>query len=121
MIDCTKIVFTYRVQSHVVNFQSQLQALFDRAPHLHQLTINNDESIPLQMSLFNHIKASIRHLDKQWCKSYFNEEECITYIIVRSSFTTQNEILFVGVRNRESIVNLVNNMINLRALSFRYE
>jgi hypothetical protein len=48
------------------------------------------------------------------CNHYFNEEECL--ILTRSPLGVQCEVLLILVNNRESIINLVQNMHNLRAL-----
>jgi hypothetical protein len=89
-----------------------VQALFDRAPHLKSLYINT--SLSLKMSLFKCSNPSIRelHLDKS--KHYFNENECI--LLSHSSLGVQCEVLKIRVDNRECIINLIENMINLRIL-----
>ncbi|CAF5127807.1 unnamed protein product, partial [Rotaria sp. Silwood1] len=46
-------------------------------------------------------------------------EECFN--LSRSPLTFQCEVLFIQVRNRQSIINLVKNMINLRALHIQCE
>jgi hypothetical protein len=112
IVPTLKQLYSLRVSSYTDTFQSQLQNLLDRAPHLYDLDIRQDESLPLQMSLFKHTNASVRTLD---LKSHqFNEEECIT--LNRSSLGVQCQILSIKVKNRESIIILVKNMINLRAL-----
>jgi hypothetical protein len=102
------------VWRHVDMFQSQLQALFNRAPHLVALTIYQNVSSPLQRSLFEYTNISVRHLYLQYNNLYFNEEECIA--LARSPLGAQCEVLFIGVKNRESIIHLVTQMIKLRSL-----
>ena len=96
-----------------------MQTLLDRAPHLRTLSFNQDASLPLQMSLFKYTNASVRELNLRDCNYCFNEEECIT--LSRSSLGIQCEVLSIRVNNRESIINLVKNMINLRALNVKYD
>ncbi|CAF4994318.1 unnamed protein product [Rotaria sp. Silwood1] len=100
-------------------FQSQFQTLLDRAPHLHRLSISQDKSLPLQMSLFKYTTGSIRRLDLNQYNYQFNEEECLT--LSHSPLSVRCEILFIQVTNRECIINLIKNMINLRALYIKYE
>lgn len=52
------LTVTYDVDA----FQSQLQTLLDREFHLQSLTIKQNESFPLQMSLFKYTSASVRDL-----------------------------------------------------------
>ncbi|CAF0841534.1 unnamed protein product [Rotaria sordida] len=102
------------VSSHGDTFHSQVQTLLDRAPHLHALTINQDKSLPLEMSLFKYSKTSVRELSLDKCQHYFNEEEC--NLLSPSSLGVQCEVLFILVDNREFIINLVKNMVSLRIL-----
>ncbi|CAF1012773.1 unnamed protein product [Rotaria sordida] len=102
------------VSSHTDAFQSQLQTLLDQALHLYTLTIRQDTSLPLQISLFKYINKSVRRFDLYDCNYCFNEKECTT--LSRSSLGSQCEVLSIRVKNRESIVHLVKNMFNLRAL-----
>ncbi|CAF1267520.1 unnamed protein product [Rotaria sordida] len=104
-----------RISSHADTFQSQLQALLNRAPHLRRLHISQDASLPLQRSLFIYTHRSIFLLDLHECYHYFNEEECLT--LSRSPLGIQCEALFIQLNNRQSIISLVRNMINLRALN----
>ncbi|CAF0890618.1 unnamed protein product [Adineta steineri] len=99
--------------------QSELQALLNRIPYLRTLTIHHDASLPLPMSLFNcTFPSSIHYLNLQYCEHYFNEEDCT--ILTHSSLTSQCKFLDILVKNRQSIMILVSNMINLCALSARF-
>ncbi|CAF1467607.1 unnamed protein product [Adineta steineri] len=100
--------------------QSKLQAFLDRMPHLRTLTIHQDASFPLPMSLFNcTFPSSIHYLHLQNCKHYFNEEDCT--ILTHSSLTSQCKQLNILVKNRQSIIIiLVNNMTVLCALRARF-
>ncbi|CAF1479148.1 unnamed protein product [Rotaria sordida] len=94
-------------------YQSQLQTLLDRAPHLCDLHITLDVLSPLKMSLFEHTNPSIRQLTIIY--HWFNEEECIT--LTHSPLGTQCEELSIEVKNRQNITILLENMINLRFLN----
>ncbi|CAF3068446.1 unnamed protein product [Rotaria sp. Silwood2] len=95
-------------------FQSQLQTLLDRAPRLYSLCIQQDKSLPLQMSLFKCMTASVHRLDLGDDYYQFNEEECLT--LSHSTLGVQCKLLFIQVINRQSIICLVKNMINLQSL-----
>jgi hypothetical protein len=70
--------------------------------------------MPLQVSLFNYKNESIRELNLRKCNYWFNEEECMR--LCHSPLGAQCQLLHIHVKNRECIIILVNNMINLRAL-----
>ncbi|CAF3564440.1 unnamed protein product [Rotaria sp. Silwood1] len=63
--------------------------------------------------------TSVHRLDLNVYNHQFNEEECFN--LSRSPLTFQCEVLFIQVINRQSIINLVKNMINLRALHIQCE
>jgi hypothetical protein len=99
--------------------QSQVKALLDRAPHLSELTIRNIGFSPLQMSSFQYTNISVRQLDIQNGSHYFNEDESMA--LARSPLGIQCQVLTTLVRNRESILTLIQNMINLRFLTIACE
>ncbi|CAF1241747.1 unnamed protein product [Rotaria sordida] len=103
------------VSSYDDIYNSQFQVLLDRAPNLRHLDIRQDKSLTLQMSSFQYINASVHQLDLRNCNHYFTADECIT--LSRSPLAVQCEVLSILVDNRESIIYLVKNMINLRSLS----
>jgi hypothetical protein len=105
---------TLSIFSYADTFQSQLQTLLNQAPHLHILRIRQDPSLPLQMSLFKYRNASVRKLHLYDYDHCFNEEEC--FIFSRSPLGAQCEVLSIQLNNPKTIIYLVNNMINLRAL-----
>jgi hypothetical protein len=107
------------VSFHDDSFQSQLQTLLDRAPKLRDLRITQNSSSPLQTSLFQYTNMSVRRLDLQYHNPQFNEEECLA--LTRSPLGRKCEILSIQVKNRESILILVQNMINLQALHVECE
>ncbi|CAF0738756.1 unnamed protein product [Adineta steineri] len=95
--------------------QSKLQALLNRMPYLRTLTIHQKSLLPLPMSLFNcTFPSSIHYLDLENCEHYFNEKDCIR--LTRSSLTSHCERLDIPVKNLQSIIILVRNMINLCVL-----
>ncbi len=69
------------------------------------------------MSLFKYTNAAVRRINLDECNHVFNEEECIA--LTRSSLGAQCEILSIWVNIRKSIVDLVNNISNLRALTVK--
>jgi hypothetical protein len=99
--------------------QSELQTLLNRAPHLNQLTIYQNDILPLQIDLLKCTNTSVRQLDLEQCDPYFNEEECM--VLAHSSLGAQCQTLSIAVNNRECILNLLYNMNNLRALNVRWE
>ncbi|CAF1479063.1 unnamed protein product [Rotaria sordida] len=94
--------------------ESELQAILDRAPYLTTLTIQQDTSISIPMSLFKHTNPSIRKLDLENYVHYFNENERL--LLTRSLLAIQCEVLYIRINNRGNIITLVRNMINLRIL-----
>ncbi|CAF1471090.1 unnamed protein product [Adineta steineri] len=102
------------VLSYSDAYQSELQSLFDRAPKLHTLRINQDYSLPLQTSLFKCIKPSIHSLNFFKMNHCLNEEECLLFC--DSPLGMQCETCSFNVENLLCIIILVKNMINLQAL-----
>ncbi|CAF1036915.1 unnamed protein product [Adineta steineri] len=98
--------------------QSELQAFLDRMPHLRTLIIHQDASLPFSMAIFNCTFPSIHYLHLENCKHYFNEEDCT--ILSHSSLTSQCKQLDILVKNRQSIIILINKMTNLCALRARF-
>ncbi|CAF5111222.1 unnamed protein product [Rotaria sp. Silwood1] len=113
--------------------QHHLPFIVDR---IMTLTLSNYDSTPKQINLFfsyipsisqfTHLRSlnlwnipSIHRLDLNVYNHQFNEEECFN--LSRSPLTFQCEVLFIQVINRQSIINLVKNMINLRALHIQCE
>jgi hypothetical protein len=98
------------------NVQSQLQFLLDRAPRLHSLSF--DSWLPSVQ--IENTSTSVRRLDLQaspfyndWC--WFNDQRCA--ILSRSSLGVQCQTLLINVENRTNVLDLVNTMMNLRALN----
>ncbi|CAF1434546.1 unnamed protein product [Rotaria sordida] len=119
IVPSLKTLRSLRILSYTDTYQSQLQALLDRTPYLYRLDIRQELSLPLQISLFKYNNASVRQLCLQKYNYRFNEKECDT--LTHSSLGVQCEILSIKVKNRESIIILVKNMINLRALHIQCE
>ncbi|CAF3633147.1 unnamed protein product [Rotaria sp. Silwood1] len=93
--------------------------LLDYAPRLQSLSISRNQSLPLQISLFKYRNVSVRYLNLKNYNYQFNEEECLR--LNYSPLGVQCEVLFINVKNRESIMILVKNMINLRTLHIKCE
>jgi hypothetical protein len=102
------------VSSYTDTFQSELQKLLNRAPHLQLLKFKQDKSVPLQMSLFKCTNKSVHLIDLHDYNHCFNEEECFT--LIHSPLGLQCEVLSISVNNRENIIYLVKNMMKLRVL-----
>ncbi|CAF2563350.1 unnamed protein product [Rotaria sp. Silwood2] len=98
---------------------SDLQALFDRTPHLYSLGIDGCEVS--QLIDLNFICPSIRrliltsHSDEH--DEYLNDTQLT--ILANSLLGRQCEILSVDVENLMNIIYLVKNMVYLRALTCR--
>ncbi|CAF3914391.1 unnamed protein product [Rotaria sp. Silwood1] len=107
-------LYSLTIFSYINSFQFQLQNFLDQIPHLNRLAIGPDNSLPLQISLFKCTNVSIRQLDLQNYVYGFNEEECI--ILCQSSLGIQCQVLFIQVRNPQSIIYLIKNMVNLQQL-----
>ncbi|CAF1049376.1 unnamed protein product [Adineta steineri] len=120
----TMIPNLHKVSSLTLDFstdfpQSELQVFLNRMPHLRRLTLHQDASLPLPMSLFKcTFSSSIHYLYLQNCKHFFSEEDCI--ILSHSSLTSHCKQLDILVKNRESITILVNNMTSLCTLRARF-
>jgi hypothetical protein len=81
------------ISYHADTYQSQLQTLLDRAPHLEKLVIKQVALLPLQTSIFRYTSVSVRRLNLIDCNHCFNEEECIT--LTRSPLGIQCEVLYI--------------------------
>ncbi len=93
---------------------SQIQTLLDRAPHLYSLTIDSwsDSNVIVPINLTS---KSIRRLE---FKDYFNDARSTA--LSRSSLGIQCEVLVINVVNRTNLLELVNTMPSLQALTFQY-
>lgn len=98
---------------------SQLQSLFRRAPHLHSLSIASFNHSSSPWLLLQSASASVKQIDLQgfipsntdFC---FNQELCAQ--LIQSPLAANCEALSIQVENRSNIIDLVNNMVNLRTL-----
>ncbi|CAF4440895.1 unnamed protein product, partial [Rotaria sp. Silwood2] len=102
--------------------QFHLQSLLDRSPCLNSLIISSWPSS--EVPIVKNTNASLRQLDLRWpsrwsCSLELNSEECNTFI--HSPLAMQCEKLLIKVKNRESILDLVNGMGNLRILHIEYD
>ncbi|CAF1458291.1 unnamed protein product [Rotaria sordida] len=103
-------------------FHSQLQALLNRIPsYLCSLVIEQEESLPLPISLFKSINLKTSELNLYissiWSNPEniaFDEQQCIA--LCSSSLIIECEILSISVKNREYIIYLIKNINKLRSL-----
>ncbi|CAF3695447.1 unnamed protein product [Rotaria sp. Silwood1] len=98
------------------NIQSQLQILLDHTPYLYSLSFT---SCLLQMPPLELRNRSIRRLDLRGYNQYFNNEQCI--LLSQSLLGIQCEILFIKIKNYQILLDMLNNMINLRTLIIQCE
>ncbi|CAF2805783.1 unnamed protein product [Rotaria sp. Silwood2] len=99
------------------NIQSQLQVLLNHTPCLYSLCFTSCSSVLLQMPPLELQNISIRRLDLRGYNQYFNNEQCI--ILSHSLLGIQCEILFINIQNYHILLDMLNNMINLRTLIIR--
>ncbi|CAF1298591.1 unnamed protein product [Rotaria sordida] len=102
------------VSSYADSYQLQLQTLLDRASHLETLTISQDGSLSVQLSLLKCTTTSVRRFHLGNYNHCFNKEQCIT--LSRSPLMVQCEVLSIEVDDPECIINLIKNMTHLRSL-----
>ena len=102
---------------HANAFQSQVQALLNRATCLKRLSIHQRESTPLQTSIFTYKNMSVSEVDLRNINHYFTEEDCSK--LSHSPLGRQCQKLSILVRSRESVLSLVKNMHSLRSLNVR--
>ena len=93
---------------------SQLQTLFDGAPHLDQLTIHVDRILASEILSLKHINTSIRQLNIEFDEFSVDEETCRAF--VRLPLAACCDVLSINVWNNESVLTLISNMRRLRLL-----
>jgi hypothetical protein len=94
------------------NLQTQLQLLINRVPRLNSLSFNSCRLSILTSEIRD---LSIRRLDLGGYDEYFNDEQ------IRSLFGLQCEILFIKIKNRYILMDLMSNIINLQTLNIKCE
>jgi hypothetical protein len=97
---------------------SQLQILVNRATNLRSLTINSSSS-SLTMTFIENINISVLRLNLQGTGQWFDNEQCIT--LIKSPLCIRCEMLTINIKDCNSVLDLVNNIINLRALNILFE
>jgi hypothetical protein len=101
---------------------SQLQALLDRAPHLYSLKLCILPDLK-RKELFQIKSKSIRRLEfieeSTLYGHYFSKAEC--FALRESSLGRQCEVLLIGIKNRENVIDLINGMTDLRILTYTCE
>lgn len=98
---------------------AQLQLLLDLAPHLHTLRFSHLSD--LDGRLFKIENSSIRRLEFFTKESslyawYFTKQQCIE--LANSPLGRQCQTLVIDIKERTSINDLIENMINLQSLIF---
>jgi hypothetical protein len=104
--------------SNVIDYY-QLQKLLDQMPNLYLLQFNSFGGSP--EGIFQLTNSSIRRLDLMKAQlihgNLFNNEDCIN--LINSLLGRQCEVLFIEIENRTDILNLIEQISHLRALTFR--
>ena len=99
----------------------QLQTLFDQAPCLYSLKV--EDFVGSNAKLFELTSTSIRRLDLidiLFDQSiYYTKTDCMT--LINSSLGMQCEVLSIRVKNRMNVLDLIEKMSNLRLLIFQCE
>ena len=103
-------------------YSSQLQVLLTSAPHLYSLGFNSwaTSAVPP----YSCTSTSIRELylrgynepRRQYC---YDSKQCME--LTRSPLAIQCRVLIIAVEKAESVLKLINSMINLRTLHIYYE
>lgn len=98
---------------------SQLQSLFDRAPNLYSVTIGMNSSIQLDFSKLT--SNSIRRLNFLYkVPSYSRSFDDIhSNALACSSLGRQCEVLLIEIENQMNLIDLIQQMFNLKSLTFR--
>jgi hypothetical protein len=97
---------------------SQLQTLVNQATNLKSLTINSSSS-SLMMSFIQNTNITVHRLYLQGDNQLFDDEQYKS--LINSPLCVGCEILGINIMNGNNVTDLVNNMINLRALKIRHE
>ncbi|CAF1037572.1 unnamed protein product [Rotaria sordida] len=103
-------------------YQSQLQALLDRAPHLYSLSFNlwaTSTMPPYQYTSTSIHRLNLRGVDQYRRQHCYNSEQCME--LSRSPLAIQCRVLIIKVEQLKCIVELINFMNNLRTLDVVYE
>jgi hypothetical protein len=103
----TSLYLSINEHDHV---QTQLQLLINQIPRLTSLSLNSCQLSILASEIRN---VSIRRLDLRGNDQYFNDEQ------IRSLFGLPCEILFIKIKNRYILMDLMSNLINLRTLNIQ--
>ncbi|CAF1333924.1 unnamed protein product [Rotaria sp. Silwood1] len=90
-----KRLYSLNVISYTDTYYSQLQILLDQAPNLDKLIIDQDVSLPFQLSLFKLTNITIRKLHLDYYYYCFNEEKCI--LLCHSLLGTHCQVLYIRV------------------------
>jgi hypothetical protein len=118
----TRLEVSVYKNENLENIESQLQFLLDQTPYLRSLGFAVRLLSRFQMSMMKITSDSVRELnlksggDKDmWL--WYDDEQCVQ--LSRSFLGIQCKTLLIDVKNRRNVLDLVNNMPNLRALNVR--
>ncbi|CAF1207922.1 unnamed protein product [Adineta steineri] len=99
--------------------QSKLQTLLNQMHCLSSFSFHPCSLSLLGSSFFKLTHTNIRRLDFRIFFQYFDDEQCTN--LCDSPLGKQCEVLSIKVKKRESLPDLINNMINLRTLNIQFE
>jgi hypothetical protein len=71
------------------------------------------------MTFIENINISVLRLNLQGTGQWFDNEQCIT--LIKSPLCIRCEMLTINIKDCNSVLDLVNNIINLRALNILFE
>ncbi|CAF3349212.1 unnamed protein product [Rotaria socialis] len=99
----------------------QLQTVFDQAPCLYSLKLQSCVG-PIS-KLFQLTSKSIRRIDLIEAllnqSVHFNEDDC--FILISSTLGNRCEVLSIRIKHRKNVLDLIQQMSNLRLLMFECE
>lgn len=99
-----------------IDVESTLQMILNRTPNLYSLKFFS--WFALDEFPFDIKHSSIKNLDLRKLGIGYNHQQCLE--LCKSSIGQQCELLFITLENSADIVELVNHMKNLRALSVEF-
>ncbi|CAF1165193.1 unnamed protein product [Adineta steineri] len=108
-------ILTFYADKQYDHPENELQLLLNRMPNLHTLELCLDED-EIEYKLFFNLKHnSIRCLD--FAHYTFNREEC--EILIHSQLSQKCEVLMLSIKHLDDILQLINQLRNLRSLKIR--
>ncbi|CAF1167261.1 unnamed protein product [Adineta steineri] len=113
---CKKLrILTFYADKQYDHPENELQLLLNRMPNLHTLELCLDED-EIEYKPFSNLKHdSIRCLDFEYYT--FNREEC--ELLIHSQLSQKCEVLMLSTKHLDDILQLINQLRNLRSLKIR--